>query len=450
MAARYYLENSEAAQEILRPGRMGYLRGATLSQFNGERWARSTLEAAPTLPELRGDSIALRVLYEANEHESVAVPLGTFKLQKEGAKPREQPRFQADRTWRDPHDRGRRREYHLEFSPRVYALDAPASVEMTRVPSAWRDSRFSTLVSTLFPKRGAKPTAGTAIQTVEGYFRAQGLRASLSEQAAPPAPQSGLTRLEYFLFTSKAGHCEAFAASAALLIRGAGIPARLVAGYRLSRPANQGILTIRSGDAHAWVEAWDESSHRWISYDPTPRILYLSGSLDAFRDFYDFASAQWYRFLTNYSQGAQSSWQLGDMTLSATERWKWLAPRLNSEIEWGRWLGAFAAAAGVLSLLWGVWFLKRASRWHTKNGSGSIPLWLVRERMGMERMIRAAPWRARSAHYQAWNELYLRARFSREAQSLPLAWRPTLRDLRRRVSVWSGETEPAPRPLAQS
>jgi transglutaminase-like putative cysteine protease len=72
-----------------------------------------------------------------------------------------------------------------------------------------------------------------------------------------------------FLQRSHAGHCELFAAAMVLLARQAGVPARLVTGFRAVEENDAGGYTIvRGRDAHAWVEAWVDA--RWVTYDPTP------------------------------------------------------------------------------------------------------------------------------------------------------------------------------------
>lgn len=72
-----------------------------------------------------------------------------------------------------------------------------------------------------------------------------------------------------FLTKHPAGHCELFASTAALLARRAGIPARVVAGYRVVEKSRFGDwYVVRKSHAHAWIETWDGT--RWVSLDPTP------------------------------------------------------------------------------------------------------------------------------------------------------------------------------------
>ncbi|HWO10485.1 MAG TPA: transglutaminaseTgpA domain-containing protein, partial [Polyangiaceae bacterium] len=72
-----------------------------------------------------------------------------------------------------------------------------------------------------------------------------------------------------FLLRDRRGHCEYFASALALLARAAGIPARVVMGYRVSERSPFGYYVVRERNAHAWVEAWLEGEG-WTTRDATP------------------------------------------------------------------------------------------------------------------------------------------------------------------------------------
>lgn len=75
-----------------------------------------------------------------------------------------------------------------------------------------------------------------------------------------------------FLFHSKRGFCEHYAGSFALLMRAAGIPARVVTGYQGGEvnPFNQELI-VRQADAHAWTEVWIRGEG-WVRVDPTAAV----------------------------------------------------------------------------------------------------------------------------------------------------------------------------------
>ena len=69
--------------------------------------------------------------------------------------------------------------------------------------------------------------------------------------------------------TSKIGFCQQYAAAAAVLMRLAGLPTRVVIGFTHQAPDADGKFVVTTSDAHAWVEVFFDSIG-WISFDPTP------------------------------------------------------------------------------------------------------------------------------------------------------------------------------------
>ncbi|RLA10480.1 MAG: DUF3488 domain-containing protein [Gammaproteobacteria bacterium] len=85
-------------------------------------------------------------------------------------------------------------------------------------------------------------------------------------------PLLGDNEVDRFLFDSKRGFCENYAGSFALLMRAAGIPARIVAGYQGGEFNEVGnYLIVRQSDAHAWTEVWLEN-RGWVRVDPTAAV----------------------------------------------------------------------------------------------------------------------------------------------------------------------------------
>jgi transglutaminase-like putative cysteine protease len=76
--------------------------------------------------------------------------------------------------------------------------------------------------------------------------------------------------LDAFLFKDRAGSCQHFAGAAALLLRLAGVPARVAVGFAPGVAGSDGRWVIRDRDAHAWVEVWYQGLG-WVVFDPTPR-----------------------------------------------------------------------------------------------------------------------------------------------------------------------------------
>ncbi|MCK5806293.1 MAG: transglutaminase domain-containing protein [Lentisphaeria bacterium] len=94
-----------------------------------------------------------------------------------------------------------------------------------------------------------------------------------------------------FLTTHRAGHCELFAASAVLLLRSRGIPARYVTGFVCAEQHPSGRYYLsRLEDAHAWVEAYISETGRWVTVEPTTAAGIPQGNSD-----FNAASALWDR-----------------------------------------------------------------------------------------------------------------------------------------------------------
>ena len=72
-----------------------------------------------------------------------------------------------------------------------------------------------------------------------------------------------------FLLRDRAGDCQHFASAAALLLRLAGVPARVVVGFATGVPEPGGRYNVRDTDAHAWIEVYFQG-YGWVAFNPTP------------------------------------------------------------------------------------------------------------------------------------------------------------------------------------
>ncbi len=82
-------------------------------------------------------------------------------------------------------------------------------------------------------------------------------------------PEPGLSPLADFLLRDHAGDCQHFAGAAALLLRLAGVPTRVVAGFATGEPQPDGRFEVRDVDAHAWIEVYFQG-YGWVPFNPTP------------------------------------------------------------------------------------------------------------------------------------------------------------------------------------
>jgi protein-glutamine gamma-glutamyltransferase len=82
-------------------------------------------------------------------------------------------------------------------------------------------------------------------------------------------PPAGPFPLVDFLLRDRVGDCQHFASAAALLLRLAGVPSRVVVGFATGVPQPGGRYTVRDVDAHAWIEVYFQG-YGWVAFNPTP------------------------------------------------------------------------------------------------------------------------------------------------------------------------------------
>jgi transglutaminase-like putative cysteine protease len=90
--------------------------------------------------------------------------------------------------------------------------------------------------------------------------------------------------LDAFLFEDRVGYCQQFSGAMALMLRMAGIPARVAAGFtRGSFNRDSREWRVRDLDAHSWVEV-NFPGVGWVDFDPTPAAAPAEGQTSGFGD----------------------------------------------------------------------------------------------------------------------------------------------------------------------
>lgn len=132
-------------------------------------------------------------------------------------------------------------------------------------------------------------------KNIEQYLKAN-YRYTLS-----PVNKGGSGPLEDFLFFSKEGYCEHFAASMVMLLRASGIPSRLVTGFLEGEWNGLGnYFIVRQQDAHSWVEAYMEGAG-WVRFDPTPSAAAPPYSPSVISLYLDLLRLKWNRHIIQFS-----------------------------------------------------------------------------------------------------------------------------------------------------
>ena len=215
----------------------------------------------------------------------------------------------------------------------------------------------------------------------------------------PNVPAGAGDPLVHWMASNGSGHCELFAGSLVLLARSAGVPARVVTGFKGGTwNAYSNNFTIRNSDAHAWCEVFDSAAAGWVRVDPTPGSAgtqndqakgeaALARRLDrSWSARFDSLRVFWYRRIVNFDQRSQvetlkavkeatenSGRQLRASLAEAVERLKaWLAEPWDAR--------RLAKVLGVILVLAGAGWVVRYFRFRIfewgflRGGRGGDPI----------------------------------------------------------------------------
>ncbi len=89
---------------------------------------------------------------------------------------------------------------------------------------------------------------------------------------APLPPDGTPDTVDWFVFQSKRGWCEQISSALTVMLRIAGVPARVATGFATgSADPITGRYTVRERDAHAWTEVYFPGVG-WQGFDPTSHV----------------------------------------------------------------------------------------------------------------------------------------------------------------------------------
>jgi transglutaminase-like putative cysteine protease len=135
--------------------------------------------------------------------------------------------------------------------------------------------RFTALPADLDPRVRAQ-VAGLVdgLAPEDGYERVRRIldfltdaRNGFTYSLSTPRGTSGDDLVDFLL--ERRGYCEQYAGAMAVMVRAAGLPARVALGYTPGTVEDGGTRLITSNDAHAWVEVFF-NGRGWVPFDPTP------------------------------------------------------------------------------------------------------------------------------------------------------------------------------------
>lgn len=252
------------------PQRLLYFRGPVLSQFDGRHWKASADGWPSALPS--GSAMPATGLGKAVDYEITLEPhqqrwLLTLDatLQPPAIQRRMHPT--ADLQW-----------FTTRPITEVLRYQAQAYVHYVygQSLSASQRSLHLQLPADLNPRTTAW---ARELRQLHGNDDTAILQAALSRlgdgsyvYTLQPGEVSSAHTADHFWFDSQHGFCEHIASAFAVLMRAAGIPARIVTGYQGGeRNPVDGFWTVRQSDAHAWTEVW-LPKEGWMRIDPTSAV----------------------------------------------------------------------------------------------------------------------------------------------------------------------------------
>lgn len=113
--------------------------------------------------------------------------------------------------------------------------------------------------------RATNPDAQGIVDAALAWFGASPFVYTLSPPLLDRDP------VDAFLFDTRRGFCEHFAGSFVVMMRAAGVPARVVTGYQGGEwNPRGGYMIVRQSDAHAWAEVLVGGT--WRRVDPTATV----------------------------------------------------------------------------------------------------------------------------------------------------------------------------------
>lgn len=291
-----------------------YWRAIIMSDFDGTRWQAMPDFAADGAPQLRvseGRGVRYQMIIRDQNGALPALdyPAGVLP---QGLVRRLGGTVRAERS----REGLRRLDLQAALGDTLpHALNEAEYRRYTRLPEGNPQTRR--LAETLAKQ---SPTERAFIRNVLNHFS----RRHFSYTLRPPTT-AGRNSIDEFMFATRQGFCEHYAQSFAVIMRAAGLPARIVTGYQGAEYNPQGgFWQIRAKDAHAWTEVWLPSEQVWLRVDPTAAVAavrteqgigsalpqndrVLIADESAFSRWRDAGQFYWQQWVVNYDQSRQNS-----------------------------------------------------------------------------------------------------------------------------------------------
>lgn len=208
-------------------------------------------------------------------------------------------------------------------------------------------------------------------------------------------PLLGPQPVDEFLFGTRRGFCEHYSAAFVVLMRAAGVPARVVTGYQggETNPVD-GFVVVRQSDAHAWAEVWI-GGRGWVRVDPTAAVSPariesgIADALPAGEALPGFARIRlgWLQQLRFRWEAINNAWTQHILGYNPERQRQFLARLGMRDPDWRRMGTALAIVCGTLLLALAAWAV-----WRRPRHDAATRLWNKALRRLAARQVDFAPW----------------------------------------------------------
>ena len=277
-----------------------YWRGPVFWEFDGRQWEMSylsrnlkaetkpALETAPLLYEIQMEPTEQRWLF-ALDYPAL-IPQGTS--------------LRIDYQLRSKRPITQLRNYVMASDPDF--IDSPTLKQTLRRAALELPEGFNPRTAGMMADW--REEAGSDVQLIRRaltLFNQEEFHYTLNP------PLLSQHTVDEFLFETKRGFCEHYASAFTVMMRMAGIPARVVTGYQGGWYSDLGsYVLVRQSDAHAWSEVWLRGSG-WTRIDPTAAVAperVEQGAVDLLAGRRHVLDFEWLRNAKNTFDLLQRSW----------------------------------------------------------------------------------------------------------------------------------------------
>ena len=315
-----------------------YWRGPVFWDFDGSSWKTGYMIReidAANKPDLKRALFRYEIQMEPTEQRWLFT-LDYPALIPQGTRLSMDYQLKADRPIIQLHN------YTMASDPRF--MDSPKLLHTFLRAALELPAGFNPKTAEMMAEwRAESKSDASIVQRALSYFNQENFHYTLN----PPL----LSRhtVDEFLFNTRQGFCEHYASSFTVMMRMAGIPARVVTGYQGGYYNTLGsYVLVRQSDAHAWSEVWIKGSG-WTRIDPTAAVApdrVEQGSVNSLaqrRHMLDFA---WLRDAKNTFDLLQRGWNNWVVAFDSAKQ-----SRLFSGLGWGFFDSAKLVLAMVAAIL---------------------------------------------------------------------------------------------------